>query len=217
MNPLLHDYVMPMIRQHGVLTLGCVTLVESMGVPAPGESAVIAAAIYAATTHQIGILPLVAAAAVGAILGETLGYLVGRRIGFPLMAHYGRRIGLTEARIRLGRYLFDGHGSKVVFFGRFFALLRTFTAILAGANRMAWHKFMAANILGGVVWAAVYGFGAYILGREATRLEAPLAIAGGCVAALVIGTSIVVLRRHEARLQGEAERAYAGGMVRPAG
>ena len=199
---------MPLIRDHGVIAIGGITMIESMGIPAPGESAVIAAALYAATTHEFGIVPLVASAAAGAILGDNIGYVVGRGIGFRLIRRYGRKVGLTEARIKLGRYLFQRHGSKVVFFGRFVALLRTFTALLAGANRMEWRRFLVANALGGIFWASFYGFGAYGLGHEVRRLEGPLAIGLAGLAAVAIGTTIFLLHRHEARLMAEAERAF---------
>lgn len=204
---LLHDYVMPLIRAHGVLAVGGITLIESMGIPAPGESAVIAAALYATTTHQFGIVPLVASAAAGAIIGDNIGYVIGRSIGLRLLRRHGPRVGLSEARIKLGRYLFQRHGSKVVFFGRFVAVLRTFTALLAGANKMDWKRFLPANALGGIVWAALYGFGAYALGHEIRQFEGPLAIGLGLVAVLAIGTVVVLVRRHEIRLQAEADQA----------
>ncbi|MDB5363309.1 MAG: hypothetical protein JWO51_4606 [Rhodospirillales bacterium] len=207
MSSLFHDYVMPLIREHGVLAVGGITMIESMGIPAPGESAVIAAALYAATTHQFGIVPLVASAAAGAIIGDNIGYLIGRRFGFRLLRRYGAKIGLTAPRIKLGRYLFQRYGGKVVFFGRFVAVLRTFTALLAGANQMEWRRFLVANALGGIFWASLYGFGAYALGHEVRTLEGPLAIGFAAVAAGAIGASIFLLRRHEARLQQEAERA----------
>ncbi len=208
MSSLLHDTIMPLIRDHGVVVVGGITMLESMGVPAPGESAVIAAALYASASHQIEIVPLVAAAAAGAIIGDNIGYIIGRSLGFRLLHRYGRKVGLGENRIRLGRYLFKRYGPFVVFFGRFVALLRTFSALLAGAIQMDWRAFLVANGLGGVVWASLYGFGAYGLGHAVRRLETPLAIASGAVAAIAIGTLIVVVRRHEARLQQEAERAF---------
>ncbi|GGF34822.1 membrane protein [Aliidongia dinghuensis] len=208
MSTLLHDTIMPLIRHHGVVVVGGVTMLESMGVPAPGESAVIAGALYAAATHEIGIVPLVAAVAAGAIIGDNLGYIIGRSVGFRLIRRYGKHIGLTDARIRLGRYLFQRHGSKVVFFGRFFSVLRTFASVLAGANRMDWRRFLVANGLGGALWASTYGFGAYFLGHAVRRLETPLAVALGVLGAATLGTAIFLLRRHEARLQGEADRAF---------
>jgi membrane protein DedA with SNARE-associated domain len=205
---LLENHLMPLVREHGVIIVGAATLLESSGVPTPGESAIIAAALYAATTHEIGIVPLVAAAATGAILGDNIGYLLGRSIGFRVMKRYGKRVGLTDARIRLGRYLFHCHGSKVVFFGRFIALLRAFTAVLAGAAHMGWWRFLLFNALGGVAWASLYGFGAFFLGQAAERLESPLAIGLGILAVIAVGTIIVVLRRQEAKLQKEADEAF---------
>lgn len=208
MFDLLENHLMPLVREHGVIIVGAATLLESSGVPTPGESAIIAAALYAATTHEIGIVPLVAAAATGAILGDNIGYLLGRSIGFRVMKRYGKRVGLTDARIRLGRYLFHCHGSKVVFFGRFIALLRAFTAVLAGAAHMGWWHFLLFNALGGVAWASLYGFGAFFLGQAAERLESPLAIGLGILAVIAVGTIIVVLRRQEAKLQKEADEAF---------
>jgi len=208
LSDLLHSHLMPLIREHGVLVVGVVTMLESMGVPLPGESLVIAGALYAATTHEIGIVSWVAAAAIGAVLGDNLGYLIGHEVGLRLIRRYGRHIGLTEARIKLGRYLFQRHGSKVVFFGRFIALLRTFTALLAGANAMEWRRFLLFNALGGTAWASLYGFGAYFLGQQVEQLEGPLAIALGIVTAIAIGAVIIVLHREEGRLQEAASRAY---------
>jgi membrane protein DedA with SNARE-associated domain len=207
----LHDEFMPLIREHGVVVVGVVTMLESIGVPAPGESAVIAAAIYAATTHQISIVPLVIATALGAIMGDNIGYFLGRWIGVRAIARYGYRVGLTEARVRIGRYLFKRYGAGVVIFGRFFALLRTFTAILAGANHMPWNKFLPANAIGGSLWASFYGFGAFALGREASAVERPIALTGIGIAVVVVATSIVFLRRHEALLEKAAEREFPKG------
>jgi len=208
MSSLIHEYVMPLIRDHGVLAIGGITMIESMGIPAPGESAVIAAALYAATTHEFGIVPLVVSAAIGAMLGDNIGYLIGRSFGFRLLDRYGGKVGLTPPRIKLGRYLFQRHGGQVVFFGRFVAILRTFTALLAGAIRMDWKHFLLANALGASLWASLYGFGAYALGHEVHRLEGPVAIGFGIVAAIVVVTLIVLTRRHEGRLQREADAAF---------
>jgi membrane protein DedA with SNARE-associated domain len=206
---LLDHYLMPLIRQHGVIIVGAATLLESSGVPTPGESAVVAGALYAAATHEIGIVPLVAVAAAGAIIGDNIGYVLGRSIGLRVLQRYGRRVGLTDARIRLARYLFQRHGGKVVFFGRFVALLRSFSAVLAGAAHMGWWRFLAYNALGGVAWASLYGFGAFFIGMEALHLEAPLAIGLGVSAVFVIGTVIYLLRREEARLQKDADAAFS--------
>ena len=204
----MQDTLASLLREHGAIVIGGVTLLESMGVPLPGESAVVAAALYAAATHDIGIVSLVAAAATGAIIGDNIGYLIGRWTGFQMIARFGRRVGLTKPRIKLGRYLFWRHGNAMVFFGRFVAVLRSCTALLAGANHMAWWRFLVANALGGSLWASLYGFGPFLLGEEVQRLERPLAIGLGGLALTVAGTIIVLLRRHKVRLQAEAETAF---------
>src|SRR3954464_5687956 len=121
-----------------LLTVG----LESMGVPLPGETTLVAGAVYAGTTGRLDIELVLAAAAAGAVVGDNLGYWLGRRLGFPLMLRHGPRVGLTESRMKLGQYLFLRHGGKIVFFGRFVALLRTFAALLAGINHMAWPQFL---------------------------------------------------------------------------
>src|SRR5579875_484024 len=110
--------------------------IESTGIPFPGETMLLAAAIYAGTTHHLQIWFVIAAAAAGAILGDNLGFWVGREGGFRLLRRFGRRVGLNERKLKLGMYLFRRHGGKVVFFGRFVAVLRAWAAFLAGTNCM---------------------------------------------------------------------------------
>ncbi len=180
-----------------------------MGLPLPGESLLIAAALYAATTGEITIEHVVLASALGAVLGDNVGYLIGRQIGPPVLARYGPRVGLTLDRQKLGRFLFLRHGGKVVFFGRFIAFLRTFAALLAGANHMPWQRFLIWNALGGIFWTCLYGFGAFLLGNQVHRLVGPFGIAIGVVALCVVIASVIFVRRHEARLIAEAEVAMA--------
>ncbi len=102
----------------------------------PGETALIAAAIYAGTTGDLSITGVLAAALVGAVVGNSAGYLIGRVLGWPFLLRHGRRVGLTQDRLKIGRMLFLRHGGKVVFFGRFVAFLRVLAASLAGASGM---------------------------------------------------------------------------------
>jgi membrane protein DedA with SNARE-associated domain len=194
-------------------------LLESIGLPLPGESLMIAAAIYAATTHQMDIFVLVPVAAAGAILGDQIGYLLGRWIGYPLLSHWGRKIGISEERLQLGQFLFRRYGGAVVFGGRFIAFLRTFAAVLAGANRMPWHTFLLWNGLGGISWTAAYGFGAYLLGDAARRLSGPIGIALGIIGVVTLVAGLVFVKRNERRLLEQARREMAAeGPVRhPAG
>ncbi len=198
-----------LVQRHGFWVVGGVIFFESMGVPLPGESLLIAAALYAAATGDITIEHVVLASALGAVLGDNAGYLIGRRIGPPVLARYGPRIGLTLDRQRLGQFLFLRHGGKVVFFGRFIAFLRTFAAVLAGANHMPWRRFLVWNALGGVFWTFLYGFGAFLLGNQVHRLVGPFGVVIGTAALLVVAFTVRFVHRHEARLIAEAQVAMA--------
>src|SRR6266576_2861241 len=138
-----------LIQVHGPWIISVVVALESAGVPLPGETILVAAALLAAATNQIDIAVVVAAAAAGAIVGDGIGYTIGRRFGMPLLRKYGRYIRLDENRLLIGRYLFFRYGNAVVFFGRFIAVLRMFAALLAGANSMPAGRFFFFNVAGG--------------------------------------------------------------------
>lgn len=184
--------------------------VESTGIPFPGETMLLVAAIYAGTSHRLAIQMVIVAAAGGAILGDNLGYWVGREGGYRLLRRYCRYIHLDERRIKLGQYLFRKHGAKVVFFGRFIAVLRTWAAFLAGTNRMPWTPFLLYNALGGITWATLYGLAGYFLGNNVHRLTGPIGPATIALGLLVAIASLLYLRRHEQRLEEEAEFALPG-------
>jgi membrane protein DedA with SNARE-associated domain len=134
--------VQGLVSSYGTVAVGTLVALESLGLPLPGETALIAAAIYAGSSHGLDIAAVVGAAAAGAIIGDNIGYAIGRRFGAPLLRRFAPRLGLSEDRIRLGRYLFLVHGGKVVFFGRFVAWLRALAAVLAGINHMPWGRFL---------------------------------------------------------------------------
>jgi membrane protein DedA with SNARE-associated domain len=199
-----------LIDAHGYWVVALFVAVESSGVPFPGETALVLAATYAGETHRLSIAGVIAAAAAGAIVGDNLGYLAGREGGFRLMRRYGRFVRIDERRLKLGLWLFRQHGALVVFFGRFVAVLRAWAAILAGTNRMPWPHFLAANAAGGVVWAAAVGLAAYFFGEAASRFAGVIGwvFLGVAVVGLVAGGAF--LRKHEKRLEDEAERAMPG-------
>jgi membrane protein DedA with SNARE-associated domain len=150
---------------------------------------------------------VIVASSAGAIVGDNIGYTIGRTGGYRLLKRYGRYIRLEENRLRLGQYLFHKHGSKVVFFGRFVSVLRIFAAFLAGVNRMHWRRFLIFNAAGGIVWSTIYGLAAYLLGQQLLRLSGRVDLALAIVGVAVIIAVIVFLRRNEARLQREADQA----------
>jgi membrane protein DedA with SNARE-associated domain len=202
------------IGHFGYGAVGFAVGIESIGILFPGETTLIAAALYAGATHQLNIVLVVTVAAVGAILGDNVGFFIGREFGVRLLVKYGHYIRLTPPRIKLGQYLFLRHGGKVVFFGRFVAILRALAAFLAGANRMSWPRFLIFNAAGGIVWAACYGFGAYFLGTAIRRLVGPVGIILGVLAVVIMSVGAVFLRRNERRLEEEAEKALPGPIRR---
>jgi membrane protein DedA with SNARE-associated domain len=205
----MHD----LIQAYGLWALFIVVTLESMGVPMPGETALVTTALYAGSTHQIDIISVVLVAATGAIIGDNIGYLIGRSIQLRLLVRYGRYIRLDQARLKVGQYLFRRHGGKIVFFGRFVAFLRTFAAVLAGANRMPWPHFLLMNALGGLCWASIFGGGAYLFGEQITRVVGPVSFLLLVVAIGLVAAGIVFFRRHERELEQRAEAALPGPLV----
>jgi membrane protein DedA with SNARE-associated domain len=203
-------HLIELLHTYGNVVLGVIVGLESVGLPVPGETLLIAAAVVAGTTHQLDIALVIFSAALGAIIGQATGYAVGWGVGFRLLRRYGRYIGVTNRRMAFGRALFRRHGVKVVFASRFIVVLRTLAALLAGANRMPFGRFMAAKFAGSGVWSGLYGFGAYLLGHEAKHVAGPIGIGIGVivVAALIAGG--LYARRHEQKLLGQPLRARAG-------
>ena len=204
-----------LIQTYGYWAIGGIVALESMGFPLPGETVLVAAAIYAGTTHDLEILFVIVAAAAGSVLGNIVGFWIGREGGYRLLLRYGHYVRLTERKIKLGQYLFLRHGGKIVFFSRFVAVLRAVAALLAGANRMNWSRFLLANAASGVVWATLYGVGAYYLGKEAHFLTKYTGIAVAVAAIMLLGGAIILVRRQGARLETEAEKALPGPLCSP--
>jgi membrane protein DedA with SNARE-associated domain len=202
-----------LIHAYGLATVAAIVGLECIGVPLPGETALLAAAIYAGTKHDLNIVAVILTAAGAAIAGRMIGYGLGHQFGYWLLLRYGHYVGMTPSRIKLGQYLFMRHGGKIVFIAQFIPVLRTFAGIFAGANVMPWRDFLIANIAGSTIWAAIYGSAAYELGREFERLEGPFVI----VVALITVVSFVLggmfIKRHEAQLTAEAERAMPGPLT----
>jgi membrane protein DedA with SNARE-associated domain len=202
------------IATYGYLAVFVVVAMESAGIPMPGETILVTAAIFAAE-GSLRIYGVIGAAALGAIIGDNCGYWVGREFGFPLVYRFGRYVRLDERRLKLGQYLFLKHGGKIVFFGRFVAVLRAFAAFLAGVNQFNWEKFFFYNAAGGIVWATIFGTGGYLLGRAFEHYARPVGIA--VLIAAVAGAIFAArfIRYHEQALEEEAEKAFPGPLVKP--
>jgi membrane protein DedA with SNARE-associated domain len=201
-----------LIDSYGYWAVALFVGVESLGVPLPGETALILAGIYAGHTHKLSIWAIFAVAAAAAIVGDNIGYWIGDTGGYRLLRRYGHYVRFDETKFKIGRYLFDRHGGKVVFFGRFVSVLRTYAAFLAGTNRMHWRRFLIFNAAGGIIWAAIFSFVSYVAGDALRRESGTINLVLGIVAAVVIVIVLLVIRRQSGKLAEKAEAAYPGSL-----
>jgi membrane protein DedA with SNARE-associated domain len=193
------------LASYGYGAVAVLIALESLGLPVPGATVLVAASLYAGATDGLDIAGVILAAGAGALVGDNLAYWVGRTAGYGLLVRFGRYLGLTERRVKLGRHAFRRYGSWVVVLGRFVPVLRVLVTLLAGINGMGWTRFLLLNTTGVIAWAGVFGLGAYALGAQAHRLVEPV----GAVA-LVAGVTgilgvIAFLVRQQRQLLAEAD------------
>jgi membrane protein DedA with SNARE-associated domain len=212
---LLGGHLKSWIDSYGYEAVFLLVGLESIGVPLPGETALITAALYAAATQRLSIGVIIAVATAGAIIGDNIGFALGRWGGYPILRRYGKYVRLNERRLKIGRYVFQEHGGKVVFIGRFIAVLRTYAAFLAGTNRMSWPRFLVFNAAGGITWACAIGLGYYYIGSAIKDIRGPLDIILGAIAVLVVIASLIYLHKAEDRYAGRAERAFPDDLEQP--
>jgi membrane protein DedA with SNARE-associated domain len=205
----MHEFF-PLVAAYGYAAVFALLLIESIGIPAPGEGILIATAVFAARTHSLDIALVIAIGSLAAFLGTGAGYLIGRGAGLPLITRYGRFVGLTPARQRLGQYLFMRHGGKIVFLGRFVAFFRAFEGLLAGVNQMSWRRFAVFNAVGAVTWTCAIGLAAYYFGRAFVHLNKPLGWALVALAVVGFVVGLFYIRQAERTLQREADAAILG-------
>src|SRR4029079_10690602 len=169
------------------------------------------------STGKLEIEWVIAVAIAGAIIGDTIGFSRGRHGGARLLLRYGHKIRLHEGRLKIGIWLFRRHGGKVVFWGRFVSVLRTWAAFLAGANHMAWPRFLFFNAAGAVVWATMFGVVYYVFGDAIRRLSTAIDITFGVVGLALVVAFVVWTRRKEAELRERAEREIEGSVAEELG
>jgi membrane protein DedA with SNARE-associated domain len=182
------------------VVVGGIILAESMGVPLPGEVALISAALLASTgvTSPWGVA---VAASVGAIVGDSIGYAIGRRGGRPLLERFGRRFPkhFGPAHLARAESIFQRWGVWAVFFGRFVALLRILAGPLAGALHVPYRKFLMANAAGGIIWASGTTVVIYYAGRTAEKYLKDFSWIALLVAVVFGLVTTLVLRRRAAK------------------
>jgi membrane protein DedA with SNARE-associated domain len=171
---------------------------ESMGVPSPGETALVLAAVLA-SQGKLHIWLVLVIGIASAIIGDNLGYLLGRRFGRDAVLAKGPLHSHRQRAVAYGDGFFKRHGSKAVFLARFIALVRFAAAWLAGINRMPWRVFLFWNALGGLCWGLAYGLLGYYVGKAAAGVLTDLGIAGAALLVLMLFATVGLVWRRERR------------------
>jgi membrane protein DedA with SNARE-associated domain len=205
-----------LVKDAGYPLLFLLVMSEASGVPIPGETALIAAAVLASQGKlQIGlVIPLAIAAA---IVGDNLGYVIGRKGGRWLLERPGAFQRQRLEVLRVGEPFFETHGPKAVFFGRFLLGLRVWASWLAGATRMRWPVFAVWNALGGIAWASAVGLIAYFLGNSASNAVEAFGIYGLVAVLLAIAGGLLMHRRHVSHGSRTGTRQPHASSVAPSG
>ena len=162
-----------LIHTYGLFVVAGFIGLEAIGIPLPGETALIVGSVIAGRTHELNIVEVIVTAIGATIVGRMIGYALGARFGYWLLLRYGGYVRITEPRIKLGQYLFLQHGGAIIIIAQFVPVMRTIAGLLAGANRMPWRHFLVASAFGAFIWSIIFGFGVYYLGRQFGHLSTP--------------------------------------------
>jgi membrane protein DedA with SNARE-associated domain len=193
------------------LVVGGVVGIESLGIPLPGEIVLVTAALMSAH-HDLAVNPIGvgAAAVIGAVVGDSIGYTIGRRFGMPLFDRLGQRFPkhFGPGHVALAEKLFNRWGVRAVFFGRFIALLRIFAGPLAGALKMPYPRFLVANVSGGICWAGGTTAAVYFAGEAAERWMQDFSWIALVVAVVCGITAAILLRERTSRAVAELEAEH---------
>jgi membrane protein DedA with SNARE-associated domain len=192
-----------LLISYGLFLLFAVVAAESAGVPLPGETALIAAAILA-SQGKYSIVEVIAVAAVAAIVGDNAGYWVGRTGGRALLERWGPIRRYSERALPPGERFFKKHGGKTVFIGRFVSVLRVTAAWLAGITHMPWWRFFLWNAAGGIIWATGVSLLAYYFGKAAADAVATYGVYALIAIVVVAAIVFVVMRVLKKRMESKA-------------
>jgi membrane protein DedA with SNARE-associated domain len=179
-----------LVHHYGLLALFVIVMAESGGVPLPGETALIAAGVFA-SRGRLDITTVIAVAATAAIVGDNIGYWIGRTGGRRLLDRWGRLTRISERAVPWAERFFQRHGAKTIFLARFFSILRVTAAWLAGVSRMHWWTFFLWNAAGGICWALLVGLVSYYAGQAAADAISHYGLIGGAVIVGVVLLGLV--------------------------
>ncbi|BDB43278.1 MULTISPECIES: DedA family protein [Mycobacterium] len=193
------------------LVVGGVVGLESLGIPLPGEIVLVTAALMS-SHHELAVNPIGvgAAAVIGAVIGDSIGYSIGRRFGMPLFDRLGRRFPkhFGPGHVMLAERTFNRWGVRAVFFGRFIALLRIFAGPLAGALKMPYPRFLAANVSGGICWAGGTTALVYFAGEAAEKYMSRFSWVALVIALICGVTAAILMRERTSRAIAELEEEH---------
>jgi len=191
-----------LIEQYGYAIVVALVLAEGVGVPLPGETALVTAAAFSAQSHRLSIVGVILASILGATSGGCGGYWIGKAGGLPFLERHGRRIGITKERIARARKFFTEHGPKAVFAARFIAILRMFAGVLAGVTDMPFWLFFLWNALGAIAWSLLFGILGYEFGNNLPWLEHVIGRTSLIALGVVIVVALVIWHRRRAKKAG---------------
>jgi membrane protein DedA with SNARE-associated domain len=192
-GPLAH--LAPLLEHYGYLAVGVLVCLDNGGIPVPGQTILVAAAVYAGT-GRLDFAGVLAVAVAAAVVGDTLGYVIGRVGGRAFVERWGRYVLLTSARLARAEDFFGRHGAAVVTWGRFVDVLRQTNGIIAGTVGMPWRRFMAFNVLGAVLWAGVWGGLGYAAGANVGTIYAAVVRSQLLVLAVLAALVVALVIRH---------------------
>ena len=187
-----------LVQVFGYPLLFVIVMSESGGLPVPGETGLITAAVLA-SQGKLKLELVIALAAAGAIVGDNIGYVIGRKGGRWLLERPGLFHRQRLQVLASGQPFFERHGPKAVFFGRFILALRVWASWLAGATHMHWRSFVLWNALGGVTWATAIGLIAYYLGRSAGNAIETFGLFGLAAVLIALAGGLLLHLRHRRR------------------
>jgi membrane protein DedA with SNARE-associated domain len=203
--------IAPYLQQYGYVAVLVGVLLESFGLPLPGETLLIAGAALAAE-GKLHIAPLLGCAWLAAVLGDNIGFALGHFGGRRLILRYGAKIGITERRLARVEAFFDRFGGEVVLIARFFAVARQLNGIVAGSVGMGWWRFLAYNAIGAALWVGAWGLGVYLFGQQLAQALPWVHrfgyLAIGLITLLAVGAGLVLLVRR--RASGPADQGWRG-------
>lgn len=203
----LFHHIQPFIRDYGIAAVVIILGLESLGLPLPGETVLIFASILTARGH-IALDALILSAWLAAVIGDNIGYLIGKLLGRRLILKHGASIGLNAERFKRAEFVFHRYGALTVAVARFIAGLRQLNGVVAGILGMDWRTFLFFNALGGAIWVLVWVLGVHYLSRyvaDAWTVAHDIGYVGAVLAVLVLAVGAIYLFRRPSRSADETD------------